>query len=132
MKIIVVIFAFVICCGFACDQDNDCVTFSFNTDEVFRHGVVYCPPDLSFQLSVEDIQDSRCPEGVVCFWQGEVTVKLGIGTGNDETVILSSFHEPVDTLGNYRFSLIEVYPYPKYKQPLVISDYRVKIRVEDL
>jgi hypothetical protein len=132
VKISVVILAFVICCGFACENENDCVTFKYDTDEVFRNGVVYCPADFSFQLTVEDIQDSRCPEGVVCVWQGEVTVKLSIDSGNEETLVLSSYHVPVDTLGNHQFSLMEVYPYPKYKQPLVISDYRIKIRVENL
>lgn len=132
MKILVVILVFVLACGFACDYESECITFNYGTEEVFRHGVVYCPNDLSFRLSIDEIQDSRCPEGVVCVWQGEVSVKLSIDSGNEESMVLSSYHVPVDTLGNHRFSLIEVYPYPKYKQPLVISDYRIKIRVEHL
>jgi hypothetical protein len=132
MKTLIVILTFVVCCGFACNHDDDCISFRIGEGTIIRHGVEYCSNDLAFLFQIEDIQDSRCPEGVVCVWQGEVAVKLSVKAAVGYEVILKSYNQPVDTVGNYKFSLIEVSPYPKYKQPLELSDYRVTLKIERL
>lgn len=132
MKTLIVILTFVVCCGFACNHEDDCEFFRIGEETIFRHGVENCSNDLAFRFQIEEIQDSRCPEGVVCVWQGEVSVKLSVKAAIDYEVILKSHNQPVDTVGNYIFSMIEVTPYPKYKQPVEISDYRVTLKIDRL
>lgn len=129
MKAIVVILTFIICCGFSCQHEDECVSLRLGEEIVLRHGVEYCTNDGFMHLSINEIQDSRCPEGVVCVWQGEVSVKINIETSDMNEVVLKSFHHPVDTLGQYEFILVDVFPYPKYKQPLVTGDYRITVKV---
>jgi hypothetical protein len=132
MKTLFVILTFIVCCGFACNHEDDCVSFRIGEETIFMHGVEYCSNDLAFRFQIADIQESRCPEGLICVWQGEVTVKLEVEAAIDYEVILKSHNQPVDTVGNYKFSLIEVTPYPKYKQPVELSDYRVTLKIERL
>jgi len=129
MKALIVILTFIICSGFSCQLEDECVSFRLGDETVLRHGVEYCSSDVLMHLSLNEIQDSRCPEGVVCVWQGEVSVKINIETSDVNEVVLKSFHHPVDTLGQYAFILVDVYPYPKYKQPLVTGDYRITVKV---
>jgi hypothetical protein len=132
MKVLIVVLTFLICCGFSCTYEDECVSFRLGEETVLRHGVEYCSSDLFMQLSIDDIQDSRCPEGVVCVWQGEVSVKISIETSEVNEIILQSLHHPIDTLDQFAFILVDVVPYPKYKQPVVMSDYRITVKVVSL
>ncbi len=68
------------------------------------------------------LTDSRCPSGVMCFWQGiaEIVIKLRSSSGKTALVTLgvlggttANAENPdfVDTLG-YRLSLLRLEPYP--------------------
>jgi hypothetical protein len=68
------------------------------------------------------LEDSRCPTGVTCVWEGRASINLSLtragqtggvnleipgGTGRDDT----ERHRPVEALG-YRFTLLALDPYP--------------------
>jgi len=132
MKVILGFLVFIVLGGFSCSDEAELTNTWFGEETVLSPGVHYQSEDLGFSFSVGAIHDSRCPEGVVCVWQGEVTVELIIKMQETKKVTLKSVHHPVDTLGRYTFELVEVYPYPKYKQPLDYSDYRITLRMGNL
>lgn len=132
MKVVFGFLILIMLGGFSCSDEAELINTWFGEETVLSPGVHYQSEDLGFSLSVGAIQDSRCPEGVVCVWQGEVTVELFVKMQETEKVILKSFHQPADTMGKYTFELVEVYPYPKYKQPLEYKDYRITLRLGKL
>ncbi len=89
---------------------------------------------------LKKVSESRCPADVMCFWMGEATVKLRF-TPSGETshdLLLSSLPRPaenspdrsvLDTLG-YRFSLLQLMPYPTSENPQPDRPSTATIRVE--
>jgi len=77
--------------------------------------------------------DSRCPTGVVCVWQGDAAVTIGLtaGSGPTHPHVLHTTLEPtfVDFAGA-RVTLVEVVPWPVEGQPADPDDYVVTLRVE--
>ncbi len=73
-------------------------------------------------------EDSRCPSGVTCIWQGQVKASIGISKGSqsignftlgltpDKTMALKSFD-------NYFVQLIDIKPYPVSTNKTLTSDY---------
>lgn len=60
---------------------------------------------------VELIDDSRCPDGVVCVWADNVHVAILI---NNEEAKLNTCLEPKEmVVSKYKVTLISVSPYPK-------------------
>ena len=88
--------------------------------------------DLRF-LSLED---SRCPEGIDCPWEGEVTVRF-LANGQDTVGFtrsgdLSNADVRVDTLGNKALRLIGLFPFPQVDQSLEPQDYFIVVHWEAL
>jgi hypothetical protein len=86
-----------------------------------------------------EINDSRCPTGVNCFWAGEVKVVLeATGTmveGNKPVKIqltLQSRQEPVTvSVSGYVLELLNVDPYPKDKVTPVRGNYVAEIKISE-
>ena len=116
----------------SCREDMPCYRFNFGSETVFLADEPYCSEDMEITLQLEEINESRCPEGVVCVWAGQVTVSFDLKGAVEGKVQLASVMQPVDTVGNYAFRLVSVDPYPKYKQPLERSDYRITMKVAKL
>lgn len=81
-------------------------------------------------ISVEE--DSRCPKDAICFWEGQVLVKIGVSlSGLDlgsHIIGLSSRPEVQKsvTLEDYTIELLEVNPYPVSSEP-----YSIRVKVTD-
>jgi len=89
----------------------------------------------NLSIKVLNINDSRCPIGVVCVWQGEATVTLSVSEviSFDEAngmVVLSTFHHPVDTMSNFVFRLVDVLPYPVYGVEVPDKDKKVVLKID--
>jgi hypothetical protein len=75
-------------------------------------------------------EDSRCPADVVCIWEGQVTVMLGL---TENTTDLGRFNLTLGgggnasmaerEVGSYVIKLTEVQPYPYSSRPTMPSDY---------
>jgi len=69
--------------------------------------------------------DSRCPMNVVCIWQGQVTVSVGI-TQNNQALgnfsLSSTRGQDQVMFGKYVLRLVDVSPYPSDKK-ILPSDY---------
>ena len=50
-------------------------TFKVGQESNFRINQLYTSTDGLYTLKINEISDSRCPTGVQCIWQGEVTLK---------------------------------------------------------
>ena len=74
---------------------------------------------------VAKTEDSRCPLGVDCVWEGEVTIVLDVTRGSDDPVpVTLKGHVGPDGDGavsaeaaGLRFTLKRVAPYPQYDVP---------------
>ncbi len=79
---------------------NQPITFSLNEKAVF--------PD-SLSLTLNSINDSRCKEGVVCIWAGELSYQFS-ATGGDigteqKTFTIGTMTAPSHTQVNYKFQI---------------------------
>jgi len=89
--------------------------FTLGNESTFRMNQLYKSADDQYTLKITEITDSRCAEGVVCIWEGEVTVK-GEWTVNN---VKSNF-EIHSVLANqqmqpegYTVKIVDAKPYPK-------------------
>jgi hypothetical protein len=82
------------------------------------------------------LNDSRCPEGGICVWEGNAKIKLrislnGIGEHSIELNTNQSF--PIDTTINHiNISLISLTPYPDISMSIVPKDYIAKLSIANL
>jgi hypothetical protein len=115
-----------------CKKETDTGTFLLNEELTLKTGVVYRSPSDNLSVKVVKISDSRCAIGVVCIWQGEATVYLDVKDVKTWEVVLSTFHQPIDTVNNYIFKLIDVLPYPKYQVEVPEDEKKVILQINSL
>ena len=91
-------------------------------------------PGTIARLGFEEVsQESRCPSDVVCVWEGEVTLVLGVTIGDGPTVpqqvtLRGGGSAPV-TIQGVTLTLFRVDPYPVTTQPHGPEDYVAFFRV---
>lgn len=89
------------------------------------------PLEIAFQAL---LGDSRCPSDVVCVWEGEGRVELGLTLGDGPTVPveLNTRGPRTATHGGFLITLVELDPYPVSTRPQVPADYVAHLRVSAL
>jgi len=113
LKYLLVFFLFA---GMGCEETVIDPAFTVGKESTFRINQLYTSSDGQNTLLIKEIGDSRCPEGVVCIWQGEVTVK-GEWTANK---VKSTFevHSVVNQENKvpdgFTMKIVDAKPYPKY------------------
>lgn len=80
------------------------------------------------------LEDSRCPEGVTCFWEGDAAAHLWLqvaGQARQEFVLhsASSLGQQAIVLGDYTVRLVLVAPYPVPDVPIEPDTYVVTLVV---
>ncbi len=75
------------------------------------------------------IEDSRCPNGVMCFWQGNAAIALWVQKEEAaaEAFTLHTAFENSTKRHQYTITLNAVSPYPEHDTPNNLNDYIVKI-----
>ena len=103
-------------CNCYCDS-YDALELRFNDTIDLKYSELYCNPDYEIRLSFDSLSDSRCPIGVVCFWEGNASFRLIVKSDSIES---SSFKLNTnakfltDTLVNgFHYELIDMLPYPQ-------------------
>lgn len=103
------------------------------SDQVFL-GYKQCMSDNENQVTVcfdSVLTDSRCPEDVVCIWEGEAIARFTLNFKSGSPVILDLKPNTLDTLVNgYRFSFVELLPYPNSEVQNDLKDYEAVIELE--
>lgn len=77
-------------------------------------------------------EDSRCPVDVVCVWEGNAAVDIGLtaGSGPTQLRVLNTALDPRFTdFGGLRVTLVDVAPEPYEGEPIPPEGYVVRIRV---
>ncbi|MEX0608339.1 MAG: hypothetical protein WD016_12500 [Balneolaceae bacterium] len=73
------------------------------------------------------IEESRCPESVMCAWAGNAEVAIQI---NSDDIRLNSYKDPNKvSISGYEIELISVTPYPKDTGGIQKEEYVVKLMV---
>jgi hypothetical protein len=81
------------------------------------------------------IEDSRCPIGAECIWQGVAVVKFSFSVNNNHhDLIMSPQHSPLffpsDTsLMGYKIEFLNLQPYPEVGKENNLSDYRAELMI---
>jgi hypothetical protein len=80
------------------------------------------------------VEDSRCPTGVVCVWQGTAIAKFSVTVNNNQEPVTLSTGKlpgfPSDTiLMGYKIEFINLLPYPEINVNHDISEYRAEVKI---
>ena len=116
----------------SCKKKTEPDTFNIGIEEVFQINETNYSPNNSLIFSITNINDSRCPEGAVCFWQGNADVELEIELPQKGSIILRTYNTKIDTFHNYSFELIDVSPHPSIKYTIELEDYEVTLIIREL
>lgn len=86
------------------------------------------------RLQLEEVQDSRCPDGVTCIWAGEAKVTIlaqDEGEAQPHHLILTLDDQRANRgqTGKFAVQLYAVNPYPRAEQTTAREDYSVKVGV---
>jgi heat shock protein HslJ len=81
----------------------------------------------------EVVNDSRCPEGAACIWQGEITITVEItydGNLYTKTLVQPGLSQSPaeDYFQEYNLSF-NIQPYPKVGSEIKSADYRLQLTV---
>ncbi|TXE14058.1 hypothetical protein [Algoriphagus aquimarinus] len=115
---------------YSCDDKNDCEGFDVGKEfEIaINETLENCPKNISITLL--DIQDSRCPTGAVCIWEGMIVVEAQLKIeGKDIDLQLSTnknasgFADEFST-SEYTVKLIDAIPYSDLNNPHKTEDKR--------
>ena len=95
--------------------DNTNPKFTIGKESTFQINKLDYSTDGRYTLLIKEVSDSRCPEGVECFWSGEVSLK-GEWTYNGTTTLIE-LHSVLKDLQKepegYTIQIVDAKPYPK-------------------
>ena len=117
--------AAIICMGvFSCDKPGNIIagcTASTAGDTVLLNLdkpvpiFIACIPDL--QANVISINDSRCPKGATCIWQGNLTAVLQLGAQFTISLDQGKRKDTIYLNNTYSITLIDAFPFPSMIPP---------------
>lgn len=102
-----------------------CSKMKLKGNEIFRDG--------DFRIQMVGVEDSRCPNGANCFWEGNAAVHLKLtNQSQEEFIVLNTFDNMLrDTaLMGYEIKLGKVKPYPSLDETISFSDYKIILKVK--
>jgi hypothetical protein len=112
LKYILIFFLFA---GMGCEETVIDPTFTIGKESSFRINQLYTSSDGIYTLQISDIGDSRCPDGVMCVWAGEVSLK-GEWTAN-KTPTAIELHTVIKDMEKqpegFSIQIVDAKPYPK-------------------
>lgn len=99
-----------------CEKVSTSQVFTLGVESTFRINQLYISSDGQYTLLIKEISDSRCPEGLVCVWSGEVCLKgEWTGGGTKTPVELHTFmNDQEKEPDGFTIHIVDVKPYPKY------------------
>lgn len=120
-----------------CQANEGTIKASLNNEFSLAIGQTAGIQEEQLIIKFDGIQeDSRCPRGATCIWQGRVSCVLQVSDGNDSTKIVltepglsSQYGEGI--YKNYDFTS-HVQPYPELGKKISSEDYRVLLTVKKI
>lgn len=129
MKYLILTLALTISLFVSCNNNEEPETFNIGEETVFQYGEINQSNISSLEFTITEINDSRCPSGVECIWEGKTDVTIVVEKPYAGTIELSSHNHSIDTLGDFSFELIDVSPYPIYMEVTELKDYLVTLDI---
>lgn len=89
------------------------------------------------EISILNIEDSRCPSDVTCVWEGEVKISVHVVKDKNPLGNFTLTSRAGDrtmatqTVDGYSIQVIEVNPYPVSTKQISLSDYIVTLIVSE-
>lgn len=111
----------------SCGDDVEPDGFEFDLEHEFLLNKPNNSVDNSLRFKLTDMQESRCPEGVYCIWQGEAKFKVIVELPTQDTFVLSTHNMTSGSSQEFNFELISVSPYPDLNTEIKPEDYRIKL-----
>ena len=115
---------------FGCNEKEEVNTLKIGKVMELKLGETVENSKLDLSLRVENINDSRCPDGVMCFWEGYASVEFQLTTKKGKYDFTLDTHNPPifknDTvIEGIKYELIDVLPYPVHneEQPIKIIKF---------
>jgi len=124
------------------DYKNVFITDSENFDNLIFNDTI----DLSYRDCLNDpenqmyicldsvLNDSRCPTGAYCIWEGNAEVRFKFEKDNDKPILFdlnTNRQFTTDTIvDGYKFTLIGLIPHPTIEHRIVQKDYKAEIIVK--
>lgn len=142
MKRITIAFIALLCMAFmvSCEEDTvDPDGLELPGNFILQTDSPLISVDDDFDLSINEIADSRCPSSVTCVWEGVAQVSFSFthdGTTTDFDLHTNSSQDDAflvsSIVNGYYFEIIDVTPYPE-DDPNDINqeDYMVEVRIEE-
>ena len=106
--------------------------FSIGKEASFQIDQLYTSANGQYTLKLTEISDSRCPEGVQCIWQGEVTLKGELSeNGNKSSFeIHSVMSDMTKQPTGYAIQIVDAKPYPKYGTEYKLANVVVTLLIQ--
>jgi len=132
---IVALFVAVIIAG--CWSGDGAVKASLNEEFSLSIGQSAAVQEEQLALTFEGIQeDSRCPRGATCIWQGRVSSILQVSDGRDSTKLVLTEPGLSDEYGKVIYKQYEftshVKPYPEMGKKISSGEYRVFLTMKKM
>jgi hypothetical protein len=129
IKYLLIFFLFA---GMGCEETEIDPAFSVGKESVFQINQLYTSSDGQYTLMIKEISDSRCPEGVVCIWQGEVSLKGEWTSGNNKTAfeLHSVLSDQQKVPEGFTMKIVDAKPYPKYGTETKPEDLVVTLLIQ--
>lgn len=86
------------------------------------------------EISILNVEDSRCPADVLCVWQGEAKISINVIKDSQDlgNFVMSTLEEKTtQRFDSFTIKLIEVQPYPYSNKEIMLSDYVVTLVVSN-
>ena len=111
---------------FSCDEDRAINVLKIGEITEIKLDETVDNPQYGLSLQVKNINDSRCPNGVMCFWEGNASVEFNLTTKSEKyNFTLDTHYHPMfvnDTvIEGVKYQLINVLPYPDINKEQVIK-----------
>ena len=116
----------------ACDKKEKNDTLKIGEFTEIELGKTVENSDYGLSLSVENIDDSRCPIGVNCFWEGNAAVEFQLATKTGECKFTLDTHSPPNfrndtVIEGVKYQLKNVLPYPVYGEEQAIKTVSILV-----
>jgi hypothetical protein len=123
---------------FGCDRDNDLHQINTlilnDTTEISYKEYLYNFNELISIYFDTVFNDSRCPIGAECKWEGNATTKFQFAHDNHSFLLDLNTNSQFQTdtiINGYKIELITLNPYPVIDKVLIPEEYKAKIIISD-